>query len=196
MTHYFEDGPFFYNISLRSKEAKPKKSINLASYRSRKTWEKENKENENDEFIESPPKSEFRVDQNYVCKYCLKYFSRHEACRNHEKTFHENKLKYNFECSICQQKFRTANGLKSHINNKHSDKKSAPYKCKTCNKEYVNKTHLRRHCTVEGHEYPKEEGSSNPSHRCQICFKYVGRLKYHMELYHSDMNLAANIVIL
>ena len=27
VTWYFEDGPFFYNISFRSKEAKPKKSI-------------------------------------------------------------------------------------------------------------------------------------------------------------------------
>ena len=99
----------------------------MAKYRSREKWVKEKNENAHDdknaEIEESPPKSEFKVDQNYVCKYCLTYFSRQEACRNHEKTIHENSLKYNFECSICEQKFRTANGLKSHMNNKHSDKK-------------------------------------------------------------------------
>ena len=93
VTLYFEDGPFFYNVSFRSKVAKPKKLVNLAKYRSRETWVKEKNENahddKNSEIEESPPKSEFKVDQNYVCKYCLTYFSRQEACRNHEKTFHE-----------------------------------------------------------------------------------------------------------
>ena len=125
------------------------------------------------------------MDRNYVCKYCLTYFSRQDTCRNHEKTFHENSLKYNFECSICKQRFRTANGLKSHMNNKHSDEKPALYKCKNCNKVYMNKTHLRRHCTVEGHGYPDEENPSNQSYsKCQICFKYVKRLESHIDMYH------------
>jgi len=125
------------------------------------------------EVEDSPSKSEFEVDRTYVCKYCLKYFSRAGTCRDHEITYHENALKYNFECSTCHQKFRTANGLKSHINNKHSDKKPDLYKCKTCSKGYVNKTHLIRHCKVEGHEYPDMIKKNHPMRHLVFNVKFV-----------------------
>lgn len=178
----FEDGPFLYNIAIRSKQVK------INSYAFLSIPKKAHKDDDNKTEVEdSPSKSEFEVDRNYVCKYCLKYFSRAETCRDHEITYHENSLKYNFECSICQQKFRTANGLKSHMNNKHSDKKPDLYKCKSCDKGYVNKTHLIRHCKVVGHEYPDQEKPSNEafSVQCHICYKYVGRVEYHMKMYHS-----------
>ena len=121
----FENGPFLYNIAIRSKQSKTN------SYAFPSIPKKAHREDDkNTEIEDSSSKSEFEVDRNYVCKYCLKYFSRAETCRDHEITCHENSLKFNFECSTCHQKFRTANGLKSHNNNKHSDKKPDLYQCK------------------------------------------------------------------
>ena len=39
--------------------------------------------------------TEFKVDNVYTCKFCLKDFLRAEACKNHEETYHLKKKTYN-----------------------------------------------------------------------------------------------------
>ena len=136
---------------------------------------------------ENIQKSIFNVDKSYVCKYCLTYFSRPEKCRDHIKTFHENK-DTQYECNICERKYKTKEGLDSHMSNKHSSNSAATFKCSTCDKSYLNKSDLIRHCKSENHQYP--EGNSNNKayldSKCKICNKHVGRMKIHMKIYHSE----------
>ena len=79
----------------------------------------------------------FKVDKNYVCKYCLFYFSTKEACKNHEKFIHESD-DYLFKCQECQKGFKTKFGLKTHHKNKH-ERTQTKFICEVCGKVFTNK---------------------------------------------------------
>ena len=207
----FQDGSISYSIHISnndsdrtSKESEnkrnQKKKVNQSKCPRSVSWilkglEKEKHDNEGDydsnddeeNQVEEDEKSVFDVDKNYVCKYCLTYFSRPEKCREHIRTFHENLDDIQYECNICDRKYKTEEGLSTHMTNKHISN-TGSYKCITCNKIYINKTHLIRHCKSENHEYPEGNSTKKPylNAKCPICKKYVGRMNYHMKIHHSD----------
>ena len=126
----------------------------------------------------------FKTKDDNVCPICLEYFSRKEARDNHIKSIHMSNKK--FHCSECDATFKTSNGLSLHYMDKHS-KKNVVFICETCGTVFKNERNLLRHCKTAGHEFPKSYKERHvPLHfiKCEICFKLVRNLDFHMKKYH------------
>ena len=128
----------------------------------------------------------FKVDKNYVCKYCLFYFSTKEACKNHEKFIHESD-DYLFKCQECQKGFKTKFGLKTHHKNKH-ERTQTKFICEVCGKVFTNRINLKRHCSVNGHKCSGISHKINwKSTPCKLCNKIVVDIDAHNLAYHSNV---------
>ena len=128
----------------------------------------------------------FKVDKNYVCKYCLFYFSTKEACKNHEKFIHESG-DYLFKCQECQKGFKTKFGLKTHHKNNHESTQTK-FICEVCGKVFTNRINLKRHCSVNGHKCSGISHKINwKSTPCKLCNKIVVDIDAHNLAYHSNV---------
>ena len=180
-----------FNLEKYIRRGKP--VIRKTKFLKASNLETDTSNNENDN---ESTKSVFNVNDKRVCSYCLEWFERPQACRDHMKTCEKNKNRSleTQKCNICYKTFRTKAGLNTHMKNKHSEK-SDENKCSTCQKAYKNVSDLRRHCRIEGHEYP-DSGSEDffvhghvtlPIIKCKICHKKnIENMDYHMYKYHSD----------
>ena len=128
----------------------------------------------------------FKVDKNYVCKYCLFYFSTKEACKNHEKFIHESG-DYLFKCQECQKGFKTKFGLKTHHKNKH-ERTQTKFICEVYGKVFSNRINLKRHCSVNDHKCSGISHKINwKSTPCKLCNKIVVDIDAHNLAYHSNV---------
>ena len=128
----------------------------------------------------------FKVDKNYVCKYCLFYFSTKEACKNHEKFIHESD-DYLFKCQECQKGFKTKFGLKTHHKNNHESTQTK-FICEVCGKVFTNRINLKRHCSVNDHKCSGISHKINwKSTPCKLCNKIVVDIDAHNLAYHSNV---------
>ena len=111
----FEEGPICYSISLKTQNLKRKKfalktdsklhdSVNaMLEAMNNDQNEKETNDNDNVEIdVEETPKKigKFSVDNEFTCRFCLKYFSRKDYCKQHELNCHGNTKKI-FKCENC-----------------------------------------------------------------------------------------------
>ena len=132
--------------------------------------------------------SEFKVDNIYTCKYCLKEFSRAETCRDHVETHHLKKKSYT--CNICGKNFKTYNARKIHEIKEHSHEiESKHHVCPTCGKCFKYEQNLMRHIKTKNHKYPENPVAKNlvqdADILCEICHKYVKNLDHHMKTHHT-----------
>ena len=124
-------------------------------------------------------------EHRHACTICLKYFVRKSTLDRHIEIVH---LKTQTSiCTICGQTFASKDGLKVHMK-KHDESHPSTFKCPECGKMYTNSQDLDKHCQTTGHDFLIKDTKkpNQDSVKCEICHKWVIRLKYHMEKHHSN----------
>ena len=126
--------------------------------------------------------------KSWTCPYCLKIY-RPNYIKTHIRNMHSTEEETQVKCDKCKKKFRTEAGLRLHVKNTHKNRD--PHICRTCGAVFLNDISLKRHCTTEGHKFPKVESPSKEYKRCTICNKKIleKMLDWHMELRHSNGRL-------
>ena len=86
-----------------------------------------------------------KVESNFQCEKCYKYFSAKRSLSKHIRVFHLGVK--NFLCQICEISFGQNHELKSHVMKKHSKDGEAPEKfhCDQCSKQFAEKCILNHH---------------------------------------------------
>ena len=93
-------------------------------------------------------KVEKKVENNFQCEKCPKYFGGTWAKKNlskHIRVFHLGVK--NFHCQICEISFVQNHELKSHVRKKHSKDGKVPeyFYCDQCSKQFAEKYRLNHH---------------------------------------------------
>ena len=86
-----------------------------------------------------------KVENNFQCEMCHKYFGAKKILSKHIKFVHL-RVK-NFHCQICEISFVQKHELKSHVRKKHPKDGQVPEKfyCDQCKKEFAEKYILNNH---------------------------------------------------
>ena len=134
--------------------------------------------------------SEFKVDDPYTCKFCLKAFSRISDCKKHMENFHQKYEKV-YKCKFCEKVFKTFKAKRSHEEmHKENEKGKNEFSCPSCDKSYKNVQDLLKHIKAKNHEYPESlKGKKlvqDGTIMCNICHRYVKRMDHHLKTHHSE----------
>ena len=134
--------------------------------------------------------SEFKVDDPYTCKFCLKTFSRISDCKKHIENIHQKYMKAH-KCNYCEKVFKTFKAKRSHEEtHKENGKGKNELSCPSCDKYYKNVQDLLKHIKAKNHEYPESlKGKKlvqDGTIMCNICHRYVKRLDHHLKTHHSE----------
>ena len=199
----FEEGPICYKISIQRKNLKRKFALKtknelnpsviamLEAMEKDQNDEKRNDENVeiDDDVVETPKKiGKFSVDNEFTCRFCLKYFSRKDYCKEHELNCHGSTKKI-FKCGNCDKCFKNMIGKKAHEVKCFDKTNSTDVNvCPTCDKSFGSHQNLLRHIKSKNHDYPSDvenKYSSMGRELCRICHKYVEFVNLHQEIFHS-----------
>ena len=136
-----------------------------------------------------------RNSKEHACQFCTRKFYSKTSAFRHRKICNKNPRKHDnkFKCHQCNHSVKTKEGLDAHVIAKHGLKQL--FKCLTpdCKKEYKNLTSLKRHCRLENHKNPLEEGPLNEhenkwKEQCKVCHQFVWTwgMEYHMEKHENE----------
>ena len=94
---------------------------------------------------ENNKKAGQKVENNFQCEICHKYFGSKNILGKHIKGVHL-RVK-NFHCQICEISFVRNDELKSHVRKKHPKDGEVPEKfyCDQCAKQFTEKKSLNYH---------------------------------------------------
>ena len=172
------------NFYKKSNVAEDEKEESVVKNNCRNTAQTQNNSVKNSKQI-----TKFKVARKNHCPYCLKEFS-YGYLKHHISNVHPDKAEneQEYQCEKCNEKFKSKGGLKAHIENTHNNKD--PHICQTCQSVYLNKTHLIRHCKVEGHKFPKGVPPPKNYIKCKFCNKNISDdfIDIHIQVRHPNGN--------
>ena len=96
-----------------------------------------------------------RVEKNFQCENCHKYFAGKKNLSYHIRAIHLGEK--NFHCQICEISFLRNCELKSHVLKKHPKDGEVPeiFYCDQCAKQYTEKNNLNQHIKNKHQEKEK-----------------------------------------
>ena len=114
------------------------------------------------------------LEIEYPCDLCDKVSNSLSGFKDHKRNNHSQKPFKVLYCEYCGFSTQHSGAFRKHVNSVHLNIKS--FQCEVCDKKFTENRQLKLHIQSV-HEQKKE--------LCDICFKYVRRLKGHRANQHK-----------